>query len=348
MARRARAEPACVSDPADAPREMLSLVGHEQALERVSRAIRGGRPPQAWLICGAPGVGKATFAFRVARYLLRYGATDQGAQNLSVAANDPAAMLVRAGAHPGLIVLKRGTNAETGKPMTVLGVNEIRKLGNFFGLTSGAGGWRIAIIDTADDMNDNASNALLKILEEPPARALLLLLANSSARLLPTIRSRCQRLQLKPLSDADVEAVLAQRLPGLSDAERAALAALAAGSIGTALKLASNNGAALAAEAERLIDQAGKPDVSAILGLAEKISRMDDGVSAFGQYLAQVLTDRVRARAKTNGRDVFRWAQLLDKIETNFRRADALYLEPRQTILSAARALAGTARRGAL
>ena len=99
-------------------------------------------------------------------------------------------------------MLKRGVNPDTGKLMTVLSVDEIRQLAGFFGMTSGAGGWRVAIVDTADDMNDNAANALLKMLEEPPARAMLLLLANTPGRLLPTIRSRCQRLDLRPLDDA--------------------------------------------------------------------------------------------------------------------------------------------------
>jgi len=96
-------------------------------------------------------------------------------------------------------VLKRGTNPDTGKLMTVLSVAEIRRLGGFFGMTSGAGGWRVAVVDTADDMNDNAANALLKLLEEPPSRAMLLLVANVPGRLLPTIRSRCQRLNLRSL-----------------------------------------------------------------------------------------------------------------------------------------------------
>jgi DNA polymerase-3 subunit delta' len=348
MARRARSEPVEVKDPANAPRETLALVGHAQPLARVSRALRSGRPPQAWLITGPPGVGKATLAYRIARYLLAYGATDRGPSDLSVAANDPSALQVKAGAHPGLIVLKRGTNPETGKSMTVLGVDEIRKLGSFFGMTSGAGGWRVAIIDTADDMNDAAANALLKILEEPPSRAILLVLGHAPARLLPTIRSRCQRLDLKPLADADVAAEVVRLLPQLSEADRSAVVKLAAGSIGAALKLASDNGVAIATDAERLFDQASTPDFAATLALAEKIARMDDGVDAFGQYLAQALSDRIRARARAGGANLHRWVDLWEKLGASFRRTDALHLEPRQTVLSASRALSATARRGAL
>src|ERR1700761_8017176 len=183
------------------PRETFALLGQDVVLARASRALRAGRPPSAWLITGAPGIGKATLAYRIARYLLAYGATADGPDDLSVPANNPAAIQVAAASHPGLLVLKRGINPDTGKLMTVLSVDEIRRLGGFFGMTSGAGGWRVAVVDTADDMNDNAANALLKMLEEPPSRAMLLLLSNTPGRLLPTIRSRCQRLGLRALDD---------------------------------------------------------------------------------------------------------------------------------------------------
>src|SRR3954469_18351888 len=241
------------------PRETTALIGQDAALAQAARAIRGGRPPQAWLICGPPGIGKATLAYRIARYLLAYGATDRGAADLSVPAQDPAAMQVAAGSHPGLLSLKRGENKQ-GKLMTVLSVDEIRKLAGFFGMTSGAGGWRVAIVDTADEMNDNAANALLKLLEEPPGRAMLLLLSNTPGRLLPTIRSRCQRLELRPLDEPALNAALAKMLPDSDARERAQLARLSGGSIGAVLALAGGEGAELAAEADRLIENAAAPD----------------------------------------------------------------------------------------
>src|SRR5690348_10310720 len=111
------------------PRETGRLVGQDDALVRAARAIRGGRPPQAWLIAGPPGIGKATLAYRIARYLLAYGATAEGPDDLSVPANNSSAIQVAAASHPGLLVLKRGINPDTGKLMTVLSVDEIRRLG---------------------------------------------------------------------------------------------------------------------------------------------------------------------------------------------------------------------------
>ncbi|HEY8950849.1 MAG TPA: DNA polymerase III subunit delta' [Rhizomicrobium sp.] len=330
------------------PRKTMALVGHRAALATAARAIRAGRPPQGWLISGPPGVGKATFAFRIARYLLAFGATDRGPEDLSVLESDPASMQVSAGGHPGLLVLQRGINPNTGKPMTVLGVDEIRKLSGFFGMTSGAGGWRVAIVDTADDMNPQAANALLKALEEPPARAMLMLLSNAPGQLLPTIRSRCQRLDLRPLSDTELSKELTARLPDLGAGERETLIRVSGGSIGAALTLAEDDGLALAEEADRLIDRASAPDIGATLALADKLSRINDGTDRFGQFLIEALTNRIRARATEGGAGLDRWTALLERLNRSFLRTGALHLDPRQTILSADKAISDTVRRARL
>jgi DNA polymerase-3 subunit delta' len=232
--------------------------------------------------------------------------------------------------------------------MTVLSVNEIRKVGNFFGLTSGAGGWRVAIVDTADDMNEAAGNALLKLLEEPPQKSMLLLLSHAPARLLPTIRSRCQRLPLRPLDEQTVEKELAERLPDTGAAERSRLARLSGGSIGAALRLASDDGLMLATEAETLVERAGSPDFAAALALADKIARIDDGTEMFGQFLVDALRNRIRRRAREGAPALDRWVALSEQLGRSFGRTEALHLEPRQTILSAAQALAWAGRRGTL
>jgi len=330
------------------PREVHALLGQDEALGRAARALRSGRPPSAWLITGAPGTGKATLAYRIARYLLAYGATAEGPEDLSVPLDQTVARQVAAASHPGLLVLKRAVNPKTGKLMTVLSVDEIRRLADFFGMTSGAGGWRVAIVDTADDMNDNAANALLKMLEEPPGRAMLLLLSNAPGRLLPTIRSRCQRLELRPLDDATLDRMLARELPEMGASERASLARVASGSIGAALTLATGDGAALAQEADQLIDHAREPDVLALLSLGEKLWRMRDGLEQFGEFLTQSLSDRIRAKARGGAAGLERWVALHGRLAQGFGRASALNLEPRQVVLSAARDLARTARGGGL
>ncbi len=330
------------------PRETVRLVGQDAALARASRAIRGGHPPGAWLITGAPGIGKATFAYRIARYVLSYGATAAGPEDLSVPEREAAALQVAAASHPGLLVLKRGLN-DSGKLMSEMSVHVVRKLSGFFGMTSGAGGWRVAIVDTADDMNDAAANALLKMLEEPPPRAMLLLLSNVPGRLLPTIRSRCQRIDLRPLDEATLEAELVRLLPDSSPSDRAALARLAGGSIGMALRLAGGDSVALAREADLLLDHARAPDIAAILALGDKIWRITDGLAIFGDFLTEALTARIRARALAGGDHLDRWIECLNRLKGNFARTAALNLEPRQTLLNAAGQLAQANRRaGAL
>lgn len=348
MAKRTRPEVSleldCIEEALH-PRRTSRVIGQDAVLSIVSRALRSGKPPQAWLICGQPGVGKATLAYAITRYLLAYGASGEGAADLSVPANMPASVQVAAGSHSGLLVLKRGLNPETGRMMNVLGVDEVRKLNAFFGMTSGAGGWRIAIVDTADDMNDAAANALLKLLEEPPSRAMLLVLANAPGRLLPTIRSRCQRLNLRPLGSGDMDAELKRHHPELDGEARAALVRLSAGSLGAGLRLAGGDGIALATEADRLIETAAHPDIPALFVLSEKISRITDGLETLGDFLTQVLAERLRARALSGGQNLSGWVDALERLGKTFARTNALYLDPRQTLLTTVREMGAASRR---
>jgi DNA polymerase-3 subunit delta' len=193
-----------------------------------------------------------------------------GPADLAVPPSDSVSRQIEAQSHPGLLVLKRQEN-DRGKLKTILDVDEVRRLGAFFGMTAEAGGWRVAIVDSADEMNDNAANALLKILEEPPARGLLMLISHAPGRLLPTIRSRTQRLDLKPLDEASLNDALAQLLPDIDGDDRAALFKLSEGSLGLALRLSGEEGLKLARDAETLLGARGAPDLSGVLALADRV-----------------------------------------------------------------------------
>ncbi len=188
------------------PRETHRLVGHRQAEREVLEALRARRFAHAWLISGPQGVGKASFAYRMARFVLAGPdpfTRAEHASSLEIPASEPVSRRIAAASHPDLFLLER-TIGSTGKLRTEIVVDDARRATAFLQSTSGEGGWKVLIVDAADDLNRNAANALLKIIEEPPGRALVLLIAHGPARLPATILSRCRRLRLDPLAPAEI------------------------------------------------------------------------------------------------------------------------------------------------
>lgn len=230
-----------VAEPAENP----LLVGHDEAMMQVAAAYRTGKLHHALLLAGPPGIGKATFAFHLAQHLLANTVASEAPARFSP--RDPASSLFRQiaqGSHPAVLHLTRPVNEKTKGFKSVVTVDEIRKISRFLAMTAHDGGYRVAIVDPADDMNANAANALLKNLEEPPPRTLFVLIAHSLGSLLPTIRSRCQTIKFKPLEPAALLRVLEGLQTGLPDDEagRAALAARAGGSVRDALLLTEYGG----------------------------------------------------------------------------------------------------------
>ncbi|HLJ01337.1 MAG TPA: DNA polymerase III subunit delta', partial [Bradyrhizobium sp.] len=223
------------------PRETAELYGHREAETALLNAYRGGRIPHAWLIGGAQGIGKATLAYRMARFVLAHpdpvSSAVQHAERLNVDPDAPAARRIAAGAHGGLLVLQRTAN-DKGVMRTVITVDETRETIAFFGSSAAEQGWRVCIVDTVDELNPNAANALLKILEEPPRQSLFLLVSHAPGRVLPTILSRCRRLPLRPLANADVTQAVS-RASGISQTDPSLLEVTEAadGSVARALTL---------------------------------------------------------------------------------------------------------------
>lgn len=245
------------------PREATALWGHSDAQREALAAIASGKLHSGWLLSGPEGIGKATFAYRMAGTLL---ARDPLPERLGLPADHPDARLIRAGAHPRLLVLRRGQD-DKGNLRSVITVEEARRLRDFFGLSAADGGRRVVIVDAADDLNPNAANAILKLLEEPPARATLLLISHQPARLLPTIRSRCRTLRLHPLAPQDLAGALAAI--GLATDAPEALAELAGGSVGHAVRLLAEGGLDLYAELLALFAGLPRMDRPRAIKLAE-------------------------------------------------------------------------------
>ena len=262
------------------------LLGHEAAEKTMLAAQRSGRLHHAWLMAGPRGIGKATLAWRFARFLLcgqQQGGLFGGgaADSLDVAADAPGRSLVDARSHPDLFHLRRTLNPDTGRMRAEIAVDDVRELGAFMHMTPAMGKWRVAIVDAADEMNRNSANAVLKILEEPPPNAVLLIVAHAPGRLLPTIRSRCRRLALQPLADEIVIAPAGRLRAGREGARRGrSWRGSAEGSIGRALELAGAGSLELYREMVEVLSTLPELDMARLHGFAERFARRGEEANA--------------------------------------------------------------------
>lgn len=343
--------------------------GHRQAVRALAEAIAGGRMHHGWLLAGPRGVGKATLAYRAARKLLAQLDADAGANlfgqppplDLDVAPDDAAFRQVAIGSHPDLRTVELGVHEKTGEPRGEIPVEDVRRLSGFLATTAAQGGWRVVVVDAAEDLNRSAANALLKQLEEPPARTVFFLVSHVPGRLLPTIRSRCRLLRLERLTDDVVLNALATQIPSMDAGDQAAILALARGSIGNALDLAMHDGAALYRDVGSLFAQFPDYDAATVLKLAQSVTgkRNAARLRCLRLVFERMLERGMRAAATgafaDQGGDL-RWAQhgsldhwlaLWDNARRLFERADAVNLDPQyvvQVLFNDARTAAASGR----
>ncbi len=336
------------------------LIGHEAAWSEVDAAWRSGRFAHAWLITGPRGIGKASFAYLAAKAILTappqgegdglFGPVPTPPLHREPDAAHPALARIESGAYPDLVTVEIGwTDDKMTKRRTEIVVDDVRAVGAFLAMTPAEGGWRVVVVDAADEMNRNAANALLKNLEEPPKRTVLFLVAHNPARLLPTIRSRCRRLELAPLSRTETAEGLARLLPEESETRRDTLAHMAHGSLGAAMTLARAGGDTLAAEIAKLLAPWPRLDTGAIYAFAAKIAADEAKYRLFaallGDWIAATLKRGAGAPAEGGGSDIAtavpldRWIEVWEKVNDLFRKADAVNLDRRHVVLSAFHAL---------
>lgn len=344
------------------PRDTRDLIGQSGAEADFLNAYTQGRLHHAWLITGPRGVGKATLAWKIARFLLAespsgdaglFGETPPAPTGLSISPDHPVAHRMAALSEPRLFLLRRPYDPKTEKLKQDITVDEVRRMKNFFALSAADGGRRVVLIDAADEMNVNAANALLKLLEEPPDKATLLLISHQPSRLLPTIRSRCRALRCHPLTPDDMHQALTAA--GVqSDGNANALAALAGGSVGEAVRLINLEGIEAYRHLLNLFGAAPGLDRQKALALAESavgkgkevrfelllglfdlfLSRMAR-TGAAGPPLIESAPDEAQlmTRLAPNPQAGRQWAQLQQSLSARARHGRAVNLDPAALLL---------------
>jgi len=335
------------------PRETQKIFGHDRAQAQILDAYRAGRLPQAWIIGGREGIGKASLAWQFARFVLANPDPSkpsvQTASDLSVDPHHPAAKRIAALSHGDLLLTRREWDLKTKKHFTRIRAEDVRRLIDLFRQASGEGGWRVAILDSADDLNKESANALLKLIEEPPARSLFLLIAHRPADILPTIRSRARMLMLEPLTDTDVVSALkaaGEPWAQMKSGDLDAAAHRAQGSVREAMKLLDGAGLALAHRLDGLLAHLPEVDWLAVHDLADTLTGRE-GREDFETTLTAVfdwIDTTVRASAGAGAARLAPYAEVWEKIAASARETEAFNLDRRPLILSIFADLAAATR----
>jgi DNA polymerase-3 subunit delta' len=365
-----RPEPTGDGGDGPSPRSAIDFLGHEGAENDLIEAFRSGRMPRAWLIEGPKGIGKATLAYRFARFLLtRRRVADGGHSDLfgsdaSTSAPEPGSLhvplsdrvfrSVAVGSHPDLVTVERTPDERSKRMRKVIAAVDARGIAEFMHLTPAMGGYRIAIVDSVDEMNSEGMNAILKVVEEPPRAAVLILISHAPGRLLATVRSRCRRLALRPLAAEIVATLLERQAPDLPDEERPALVRLSHGSIGRALELLDAGGLDLYRTVVEFFQQSPAINGRSLHDFADRLARngaeaayaaaMEQTIdilrrlallrSAVGERDEVISGETAMMTRLAGSRSLDRWLELWENTRRLVERAESLNLDRKQVVLN--------------
>lgn len=328
------------------PRTREHLMGHAAHEAELMADWRSGRMPHALLIGGPEGIGKATLAYRIARFVLAGGNAGPDQHDFFVSARDPVFRQVAALSHPDLLVLRRAAESGEDKIPTVIPAEMVRKVRAFFGSTAASGGWRVCIVDAVDELNAFGANALLKTLEEPPPRALFLLVCHAPGRVLPTIRSRTRLLRLRDLHEPDVLAALddLKHDAELDETALPAAAAASGGSVRRALILARGEGLEVRVATQRLLDQLPQVRPEDLHGLGARLQGdRAGGLDLFIEAVTDWIATQTLSGQHERGRLV-RLSEVWEKVRRAGAEADTFNLDRKALVFRIFTALAEAAR----
>lgn len=335
------------------PRDQFAFFGHRDGEGAFLEGLRSGRLHHAWLIGGPQGIGKATLAYRVARAVLDPAkANDRSIDNLRVSPESAVARQVSALSHPNLYVLRRAPATDKKAASTTIPVDAVRKALNMFGSTAADGGYRVCIVDSAEDLTISSANALLKVIEEPPPRSLFLIVSHAPQRVLPTIRSRCRRLLLRPMEEAHIKAAihsLGEPWSGVSEELLDQALPYGEGSVRRTLELLDEEKVAFIEQVTRLLEGLPRADTKQIYALAEALAKRDadDSYELTLETVERWVSGKLRERASLGPARLAPLVEVCEKIARTAREIDVFNLDRRPFILTLFDDLADAVRRTA-
>ena len=350
------------------PRNAVNIIGHREVEKQLLTLMGSGKIPHAMIFAGLQGIGKSTMAYRLVKFLLTQKEVDTGPslfgtpepapllKTLSVSPDDAAVKLIISGGHPDLLTIEREYDEAKSRFKETVAVDQIRKVNPFMHLTPFMGGKRIVLIDDADTMNNASQNALLKVLEEPPANAILILIAHRPGALMPTVRSRCRMIDFEPLAREDFDALLENQTSDLD-----ALYNIAGGSIGMAQRLMADGALKSLEKITMLLAAWPKLNWAEIHGQAEVLGGRGndvDDLQGFQDALLWICEQIAKARARglstlpkpLDGQpytamladySLEGWTKISDNLKTHFDMVKYGSLDKRQAILGAFSILQG-------
>ncbi len=333
------------------PRNNPYVLGHDAAEQLFLQAWKNNALHNSWLISGIEGIGKATLAYKFARFVL--AADDKQRENytnLDISPSNQVYKLIAGNAHPDLKIIERDytdtdrkkvlkaikdgeqmSAEELGslKKSAYIRIDDVRTINEFLSKHSSNDGWRVVVIDSIDEMNTASANAVLKILEEPPARTLMLLISHNPNQLLPTIKSRCTKLELKPLTDAHVASLLRRYRPEQSETNIKQITAIASGSIGKALSYVDNNAVQRYQELCQILNSGNKFSISSSLSFAEDAAANEDNYTLSKELILKFLSENIKKAS-----NVLAYADSWDYAVKSFSEVDRLNMDKKQVLIN--------------